>query len=266
MIVNVRGMRMRCVVEGPENGDPVLLVHGFPLSADMWRPTIAGLRDRWRLIAPDLRGHGETPPSDDATMPTLADDLVALLDALHESRAMTVVGLSMGGYVAFELYRRHRTRARALGLIDTRAEPDSPEAAEGREKSARAALTSGSSAVVDPMMEKLWASATSPSVREDWRRRMTQNSPEGIAAALRGMAVRSSAVEILDSITVPTLVVAGGEDRITPPDGAAKMAKQIPGARFEVIPDAGHLPPIEKPDAFIAVLRQFLLGLCETGS
>jgi pimeloyl-ACP methyl ester carboxylesterase len=239
------------------SGDPVLLLHGFPLSSDLWTPTMERLSG-WRLLAPDMRGHGASEVADDASMPRLAADQIALLDALDVSDPVVVVGLSMGGYVALEIARRWPERVRALVLVDTRSTPDDPEAAEGRRTTAARVLEEGSGGFAEEMAGKIFSPSTSTALVGDWRERMARTAPAGIAAALRGMADRAGSDDVLRAWERPLLIVVGEDDSVTPPPMAERMHSMVPGAELVVIPRAGHLPPVEQPDHFADALRTFL--------
>jgi 3-oxoadipate enol-lactonase len=250
--------------QGP--GRVVVLLHGFPLRREMWREQLTGLGSIYRVIAPDLRGHGESPvPEGVYTMDEMADDVIELLDTLHITERIVLGGLSMGGYVALSLVARYPDRVRALMLMDTRASADSPESAAQREATARSVLAADSAApVVDAMLPRLFAPITleqRPERVEPMMELMQATSPRGIAGALRGMAVRPDRRGDLPKISVPTLVLVGEHDAITPPDEVRAMAAAIPDARFEVIPQAGHLAPYENYSAANAVILQFLNSL-----
>lgn len=248
------------------SGPVVVLLHGFPLSRVMWAEQVRTLSASHRVIAPDLRGHGDSPAPDAVySMDAMADDVVELLDGLGVVEPVVVGGLSMGGYVALALALKHPDRLRALMLIDTRAVADSPEAAKGREESARAVLQAGGPhAVVEAMIPKLFGKSTlarHPDRVESMRAEMEKTSASGVAGALRGMAIRPDRRGDLAGITVPTLVVVGEEDVIAPPDEARAMADALPDGRLEVIPAVGHLSPVEDPRAFDEVVLRFLQGL-----
>lgn len=258
MRIEIDGVTLNVEVHG--EGEPVLFVHGFPLSGEMWRPTVERLAGV-RAIVPDLRGHGASEAGGEPDMERYARDLADLLDRVGEPGPVTVVGLSMGGYVAFELYRRFPERVRALVLVDTRAGPDSAEAAQGRLESAERVLREGSGGLAAEMAGKLFAPGVSEALRERWRGIMAATPPAGVAAALRAMARRHDSTETLRTLRVPVLVVVGEDDAITPPEEARRMAEAAPGARLEVVPGAGHLTPAEQPERFAALLGEFLDGL-----
>lgn len=247
------------------SGPAVLLLHGFPLNGRMWTPVVEALSDQYRVIIPDLRGMGEsegTPVTSTTTsMGDYADDAAGLLDHLNIREPVVVVGLSMGGYVVFEFHRLHPARVRALGLIDTRSEGDSPEGAKGRAEQAKRVLAEGSHVVADAMKDKIFGPDVDPALKQKWHGIMAGTSPKGVAAALDALRNRSDFTPTLGQIDVPTLIVVGEHDVITPPAGARAMHAAIRGSSLDVIPGAGHVPPLEQPAAFGRVLRQFLDGL-----
>ena len=243
-------------------GPAILFLHGFPVNGRMWSPVIAPLSDAYRLIIPDLRGMGESEASSiTATMADYADDAAALLTHVGINGPVVVVGLSMGGYVAFEFHRRHPGRVRALGLIDTRSEADSPEGAKGRAEQARRVLAEGSHVMADGMIEKVFGPHVDPALKQTWHRIMASTAPQGVAAALEAIRTRSDFTPTLSNIKVPTLIVVGEQDVITPPAGAKAMHAGIQGSALEIIPGSGHVPPLEQPAAFVRILRRFLDGL-----
>jgi 3-oxoadipate enol-lactonase len=257
-------MRLAFVDEGP--GPAVVLLHGFPLSSAMWKEQLTGVGSMYRIIAPDLRGHGDSPaPEGVYTMDEMADDVIELLDRLGLHVPVVVGGLSMGGYVAFSLVARYPARVRGLMLMDTRAGADTPDAAQKREETAKAVLADGNVAgVVDSMVPRLFAKKTIEERAERvvfLREAMERNTPRGIAGALRGMAIRPDRRDDLAGIKVPTIVLVGEEDVISPPAEALALTDAIEGARLEVIADAGHMAPYENPAVANAVILRFLDSL-----
>lgn len=263
--LHVNGVRLEVLDEGW--GIPILFVHGFPLSHSMWQGQYA-LRDRFRIIAPDLRGFGASDfvggnVPGMVSMKELADDCAALLDALGVVEPVVFCGLSMGGYVAWQFAKRHAARLRALVLCDTKAAADSPEAAETRLKMAKHVLQFGTGAVAEAMPARLFAAATfaeQPGVVAEVRTMIERTAPAGLAAAQQGMAVREDVRDFLPTIRVPTLVVVGREDAISPVDEMQAIAAAIPNARFQIIERAGHMAPLERPVEFNRILREFLAG------
>lgn len=247
----------------------ILFVHGFPFHGGMWRAQLDGLPAGWHGLAPDLRGFGSAPAgagaglAADWTMDTFADDMAALLDGHGIERAV-VCGLSMGGYISFAFWRRHGDRVRALVLADTRAGADTAEGRASRHAMAEEVVERGTEVVARAMLPKLFAPSTrreKPEVVERVRSMIEGTAPATVAAAQRAMAARPDSTPDLPGIVVPTLVVAGEQDALTGPDEARSMAHALPAARLELIPDAGHMSPMERPEAFNAVLGDWLGSL-----
>lgn len=246
-------------------GEPILFVHGFPFHSAMWGPQLSGLPPGWRGIAPDLRGFGasEGPAEDLTSMDAYADDLAGLLDHLSIDRAV-VCGLSMGGYVALAMWRRHRDRVRAMILSDTRAGADSAEAAEARRRLADRVLREGPDVVADGMLPRLFSASTSRRAAgtiELVRAMMLETRPVTMARALLGMAARPDSEPLLASIDVRTLVIVGDDDAITPRGQADLLARGIRPSTLEVIEGAGHLPNLEQPAEFNRAMAGFLIAL-----
>jgi 3-oxoadipate enol-lactonase len=249
-------------VEG--SGPPVVLLHGYPFNRSMWREQVEALQGSNRVITPDLRGLGETEATrEPATMNEMAEDVAALLDELKIDR-VALGGLSMGGYVALAFVRRFPLRVRALILADTRPQPDTEEGKRAREEQAQKVLEEGMSAITDLILKKALAPATlaeRPDVVAHVREMIETAKPEGAAAALRGMAVRSDQTHFLASILAPTLVIVGSEDQLTPPADAELMRREIRGSRLVVIPGAAHVSNLERPAEFNRALTEFLRAL-----
>lgn len=256
METKINDIRMR--YEDVGSGPALLLIHAFPLAGTMWRPQVESLHDQFRLIVPDLRGFGgsDAPPGP-YTMDQQADDLAALLDHLGIEQAIPC-GLSMGGYIAMAFMRRHSARAHALILADTRAGADGVEARAGREANAILAETQGAAAIADKMIPGLVAPGTGQDVRDALRNMIVANSPQGIAAALRGMAIRPDSTASLRAISVPTLVIVGEQDGLTPQIEANQISTAIAGSHVAVVPNAGHISSMESPVFFNGMLRVFL--------
>jgi pimeloyl-ACP methyl ester carboxylesterase len=246
-------------------GPPVVLLHAFPLSRLMWRPQADALRDAYRVITPDLRGFGSSLAFPGApSVEQLADDVAALLDELKVEEPVALGGLSMGGYVALAFARRHAARLRGLVLADTRAEADDEVARANRERLIVFAADNPAGAVLEQMLGKLLGEQTRqqhPEVVEQVRAIAGAQAPAGVVQALQALRDRPDAGPSLGAIRVPTLVLVGRDDALTPPALAESLAARIPGARLEVIDGAGHLSNLERPDRFNAALRAFLDGL-----
>jgi len=258
----VSGIRMhwREAGHGPRT---VVFIHGFPFDGSLWDDQLGRMPRRWRLLAPDLRGFGRSQMGaveGPLTMERFADDLALWMDYLGIQRA-TLCGLSMGGYVAFAFWRRHRERVAALVLCATRAGADSDEAREARKAMAEMVRAKGAGAVADVMISKLLAPGSPqarPGIEERLRRMIEAQPAETIARAAEGMALREDSTELLPTIDVPVLVIAGTEDGIAPVAEAKRIQDAIPEARLVEISGAGHLPNMEQPAAFDTALTHFL--------
>lgn len=259
MIATINGVRLSFVDEG--RGQPILFVHGFPLSRAIWQPQIEVLSKNFRVIAPDLRGHGESEaPAGVYIMNTFADDLNALLEE-RQCGPVVLTGHSMGGYISFVFYRRYPQKVRGLVLFCTRAGADSEEGKAGRENLARRAEREGAAAVAEQMLPKILAASTTasrPDLVAQVRQIMLATSSNGLAGSLRGMAARPDSVDVLPKIAVPTLVIAGAGDLIIPSHEAETMAQAIPNAPLHFISNAGHLASLENPAEVNDRLRDFL--------
>lgn len=258
-VVHVDGRPVRVLEAG--TGDPVLFVHAFPLTADMWRRQLAAVPPGWRFVAPDLGGFGPSGVSEPAaSVDDHARDLLALCDHLALPRPV-VVGLSMGGYIAMAMARHDGSRLRALVLCDTRAEADTDEGRENRERMRETLRSGGATAVADAMVPRLLGATSQrerPGLSSEVRSWIESNAPAGIDAAIVALMTRPDASAGLRGVTCPALVVAGDEDGLTPVDTHERLRGLIPGARLEVIAAAGHLSNVERPEAFNAVLHRFL--------
>jgi pimeloyl-ACP methyl ester carboxylesterase len=242
-------------------GGAVLFLHAFPLGLFMWDDQVAAFEANRRLVRFDVRGFGGTPADEGPlTMERIADDAVALLDHLGIETAV-VAGCSMGGYAAFAMVRRHPRRIRALVLQNTRATPDTDEARKNRGVLAERVLAEGPGAAADAFLPKLLGETTQrehPERAERLRERILENPGRGIASALLGLGTRADSVPTLEAITVPTLVIAGSEDTLTPSSDSEAMRAGIRGSRLETIRRAGHLSNLENPEAYNRILGAFL--------
>ena len=238
-------------------GVPVVLLHAFPISGEMFEAQWTALGDRARFVVPDLRGFGASPPgTGPAEMGSLADDVLGLFQHLGIGSAV-VGGVSMGGYVAMALLRNDPGRVQALVLADTQMSADDAQTRANREAIAQDVLANGT-AVMVPRSTPLLSPAASDAQRARMVSWILGNPPEGIAAAERGMAVRPDARDILARFAGPLLAVVGREDVLTPPAKARAIAELVSGAELVEIPDAGHLSNVERPEAFNAALGRFL--------
>jgi 3-oxoadipate enol-lactonase len=246
------------------DGPPVVLLHPFPVHHEFWLPVADALSTRYRLILPDLRGHGESEVGDGpATMDKHAADLVRVMDDADIGRA-PLIGVSIGGYAIFEFWRRHRGRVAALGLCNTKAPADGPEARAGRLQTANDVLDRGTEPFFESMIPNLLAKTTRemrPDLVDGALRMMRKMSPEDVAQVQRGMAVRPDSIETLKTINAPTLLVTGDEDVMTGVNEAELMRQHIANSELRVIPKAAHYSPWEQPEDAAKILRQFLDGL-----
>lgn len=261
-VARVRGIEMAYDEVG--SGPPVVLLHGYPFNRSMWREQSEALGADYRVITPNLRGHGETTVTDEpATMEEMARDVAALLDELRLER-VTLGGLSMGGYVTLAFYRRFPLRVRALILADTRPQADTLDARRNREEQAEKILKEGMQSIADDFLKKVLTPATiseKPEVAARVREMILKTDPQGAANALRGMAARLDQTDFLQEILAPTLILVGSEDQLTPPKDAELMKREIRGARLEIIEGASHLSNLERPAEFNLALGSFLDAL-----
>jgi 3-oxoadipate enol-lactonase len=252
-------------------GQPILLVHGFPLDHTMWDSQIESLSKHARVIAPDLRGFGQSPlgpvdPTHGITMERYADDLAEFLNELNlgPDHPIVFIGLSMGGYIAWQFARKYATRLQALVLLDTRSIADTDEARAGRIKMAENVAEWGSGRVAEMMGPKLVAPSAfekKPAVVTALRRVVESTSPAAIAAAQRGLAARPDMTSFLPQINVRTLFIVGDQDVISPPAEMQAIAGAIPNAEFIVIPNSGHMTTMEQPESVNEALTRFIVAL-----
>jgi 3-oxoadipate enol-lactonase len=245
------------------SGMPLLFIHGWPHSRKLWAAQLSGLPTQARCLAPDLRGFGESTAMPPYSIDGFADDLADLLAVLGIDRTV-VCGLSMGGYVALAMLRRHRRLLRGLILVSTRATADTPAARERRARLIEFVEERGVEALASDQVRGMIGEATftsRPDVVKALHQLMASAPAEGVIGGLRAMADRSDSTALLGGIDVPTMVVRGAEDSLTPPAEMAALAAAIPGCRLEVIRCGGHVCPYERPAAFNHVTTEFLLSL-----
>jgi len=250
---------------GASDGPALVLLHAFPLTADMWHEQLASPPPGWRVLAPDFAGFGGSDDHQrgDVSLNDYASDLVALLDRLGLGQ-VAVVGLSMGGYVALALARLAPQRLNGLVLADTRSASDGQQARAGRERMLEVLSERGPDGVADEMLPKLLGATTHrsrPKLVSEVRSLIVRNAPEGIRRAIVRLRDRDDATPVLGRIRVPVLVLAGEEDVVTPPDDARALVEAIPLSRLEILEGAGHLSNLEAPAAFNAALERFLTTL-----
>jgi 3-oxoadipate enol-lactonase len=262
MKVKIAGGELSYDVQG--DGPALLLVHGFPLHMGMWDAQVPVFAAAHQVVRFDVRGFGASPPTDGIlTMERVADDAAALLDHLGIGRAV-LCGLSMGGYAAFAFVRRHAERLRGLVLTNTRAAADDAEARRRRAELAEDVRRRGTVAAVEAFLPKLLGDTTRrerPELVERVRAMAMAAPPQGVVDVLAGLGARADSRPTLREIHVPTLVISGEEDAISPPDEARAMHAAIPKSRVVVVPRAGHVSNLENPEAWNAAVREFLSGL-----
>lgn len=245
-------VRVREFGQGPN----VVLVHGYPLDGAMWSGVARVLSERFRVFKLDLPGHGENPAAAGGTMDDYAGFLEAVLGQVEGPRG--VAGFSMGGYALLALMKRAPSNVSALALVDTRARADDEAGRAGRDASIQAVRNGGTAAIADAMVEKLLSPAgrQNEGLVERLRRIILRQKPETVESDLAAMRDRSDSSAFLPQISIPTLVLCGDADALTPPPESESMAQAIPGARFVLIPGAGHLTPMERPGAVASNLAE----------
>jgi pimeloyl-ACP methyl ester carboxylesterase len=245
------------------SGIPLLFVHGWPHDRSLWAGQLSGLATSARCIAPDLRGFGASTVRGPFTMEQYADDLAAFLVSLGITRAV-VCGLSMGGYIAFALLRRHRALVRGLVLADTRATADTVEARESRERLITLIEEEGVETLAEQQLERMVGRSTRerrPQLAESLQRMMAATPAQGAIGGQRAMIARSDSTDLLPKVELPTLVIGGMEDVITPPHELRALSSAISKSRLELLEGCGHVCPFERPAAFNHVLSEFLHAL-----
>lgn len=265
MIIRVNDLNVAYDARGPADAPVILFLHAFPLNRSMWRPQLDFFAETHRCIAPDLRGHGETTyvgtprGPGQVDMALLAQDAAGLLDALDIPQA-TVCGLSLGGYVSFALWRSHPGRVARLILADTKAAPDNAEQKANRMKQADLAQAEGLRPVADGMLPKLIAPQHAHTPLDFMVRRMIEGTRiNEIVPTFHALADRPDSQPTLATIDVPTLILVGEQDALTPPKDAEVIRQGIgPLAQVVQIHGAGHLSNLEQPQTFNLAVRRFL--------
>lgn len=263
MQLHINGFQMAYSQSG--QGIPLLFVHGYPLNHRMWQPQMEGLARHARLLSVDLRGHGESQAVPGPySMDMFAEDLNAFLDALAIHQPIVLCGLSMGGYIAFAFRRKYPSRLAGLILTATRAAADSAEARQGRDQAAELARQKGVAAIAESMLPRLLSPTTTqnrPEVVSLALQIMRQTSLEGILGDLEALKTRPDSSSTLQQLDIPTLFLPGADDNIIPLQEAQAMHAALAGSRLVVIPEAGHLPNLENPQAFNQAVIEFLNNL-----
>lgn len=245
-------------------GPPVVLLHPFPVHHEFWLPVAETLATRYRILLPDLRGHGASDVGEGpVTMEKHAVDIFRVMDEARVGRA-PVIGVSIGGYAIFELWRKNRNRIAAIGLCNTKAPADNAEGRASRLQAANDVIERGTEPFFESMAQRVLAKSTienRPDLVDGALRMMRKMSAEDVAQVQRGMADRPDSIETLKTINVPTLLITGDEDSMTGVNEAELMRRHISGSQLKVIPKAGHYSPWEQPEQVAGILRQFLDNL-----
>jgi pimeloyl-ACP methyl ester carboxylesterase len=245
-------------------GAPLLLIHGFPLSRRIWAPQITALSNKFRIIAPDLRGFGESDaPEGPYSMELFSNDLISLLD--HLGIAQTAAcGMSMGGYVLLNLLERYPERITAACFMVTKGGGDDEAGKERRTLLAREALAKGAQAVAEPFSQILFVPGGAekrPALFDEILQIMLGTSPQGLAGGLLAMRERKDYTDYLGGFRIPSLVIGAGLDKAIPPEESRKLAAALPDAKLVIVPDAGHMAGMEQPEAVNSALLSFLESL-----
>ena len=255
------GVTLEYEVAGPRNSVPVVFIHGFPFSREMWKPQVEALKRDFYVITYDVRGHGGSGAGDGHfTIELFVDDLVALMDHLHLKTAAGV-GLSMGGYILLRAAERHPERFRAIVLADTRSEADGNDGKIKRARQVADIVKSGTREFAEGFLKAVFHEKTlseKPGIVDAIRAVIARTPPEAVAGTLIALAARTDSTPSLFRITAPSLILVGREDQVTPPSASQAMKEKIPGAEMHVIRDAGHLSNLENPEEFNAHLLKFL--------
>jgi pimeloyl-ACP methyl ester carboxylesterase len=250
----------RVVYDDLGHGAPLMLVHGFPLDGRVWRDVAELMARRYRVIVPDLPGFGRSSTAAAFTIDSLGDALLALADHLQLGR-FSLAGLSMGGYVALGMVRRHPSRLASLILVDSRANADDDAGRLARDRMADTAQRQGTPAIVEQMLPRMLhpdAYASWPDVVDRVRSIMQDCPATTIAYACRAMRDRADCLPLLPQLPCPLGIICGDGDAITPPALARDLAQRRPGTRVRIIERAGHMAPVEQPEAVVEAMQQML--------
>jgi 3-oxoadipate enol-lactonase len=261
MLRKINGAWINVLENGNPLALPVVFVHGFPFSQAMWHRQLPAVASEFRAIAYDVRGLGESSVGDGQyTIEGHVDDLIALLDDLEITRAV-VVGLSMGGYIAFRALERNLPRFCGAILCDTRSEGDSSEGRLGRALGVAEVKRGGSSAYADGFVKKIFAAGSEARVPEEIsliHGIISRTPPLAIAGTLLALAARTDTTASLGKFSIPMLILVGEQDVITPPEASRSMHQKIPGSTLQIIPDAAHMSPLENPATVNTAIMNFL--------
>jgi 3-oxoadipate enol-lactonase len=261
MKLEIHGALINTAESGNPSARPVIFVHGFPFSHMMWHNQLQMVSKEYRVVAYDIRGLGESTPGDGPfTLEGHVDDLIALMDyLLIDSTA--IVGLSMGGYIALRALERNPERFAAAVLCDTSSAADTNEGRLNRAKAITDIMKRGSAAFAGEFLQKVFAPGSFQRVPDEIaliRDIITRTPPRVIAGMQLALAARTDTTASLDALHIPTLILVGEHDAITPPEASRAMHKRIAGSALHIVPDAGHMSPMENPGVVNAHVMQFL--------
>ena len=260
--IDIQGSTISYVAEG--EGLPVIFIHGFPFDKRMWERQIVSLKEQYRCIAYDVRGHGKSSGSSgEFSIAQFADDLVSFMDALGIDKAV-VCGLSMGGYIALHAVEKYPSRILALALCDTQCKADTDEAREKRMRTIEFIKHDGLKKYADESVKSLFAPASLETKKQEVdliRNTILASDPENVCKTLMALANRKNTCHVLSSLKIPVLILVGTEDKVTPLAAAQFMKEQYPAASLETIAAAGHVSNLENPEEFTSQLDIFLQGV-----
>jgi 3-oxoadipate enol-lactonase len=259
----INGNKVSYFDEG--HGDlPVVFLHGFPFNKEMWEPQLEALKESYRVIAYDVRGHGSSDAGTaEFTVSQFAHDFILFLDALRIPQAV-VCGLSMGGYIALHAIEKAPERFAALILSDTQCFADTDAAREKRKKAIEAIREKGMSPYAEESVKNVFAPAShidKPEAVEHIRKTIAASSDDNVTKTLMALAGRKDTCNVLPAITCPVLILVGSEDKVTPVETARKMHALVPGSHLQIIEGAGHISNLENTEAFNTAVEAFLHSL-----
>lgn len=250
--------------EGPVNAPAVIFIHGFPFNKSMWSKQTEALKENVRVIAYDVRGHGDSHSgTEDFSIELFVQDLISLLDELEIDKAI-LCGLSMGGYIALNAVENYPDRFRALVLCDSNCVADSPEAREKRMKAIESIKENGVKKYVDDSIEHFLAAenyTAKPRLVSEIRSMMVNTEQQTLEKTLQALSNRKETCSKLSEIRIPVLIIVGKEDAITPPEAAKFIHEKIVGSVLSILPHAGHLSNLEKPEQFNDILKKFIASV-----
>jgi 3-oxoadipate enol-lactonase len=264
MYVKVNGFGIDYIIEGPNSGIPIIFIHGFPFSKEMWRPQIAEFKKDYTVMSYDIRGHGLSDVGNGQyTIEYCVDDLFGLLDILHIPEAV-IVGSSMGGYIALRAVEKNQDRFKGLVLCDTRSEDDSNEVKIKRAVNARNVKIYGMKKFANKFLPTVLTEQNVHKKTEVWRHLydvIERNSANAMAGIMIALAGRTNSTPFLPNIKIPTLIMVGQFDELTPPSCSISMKEKISDSELHIIPNAAHMSNAENSEEFNKILRKFLKSI-----